>query len=91
MLENFRPGRLDEWGLDYATLSADNPALVLVHISGFGQTGPLARQAGFGSVGEAMGGIRYTTGSPTDRRRGPASASATPWRRCSPWSARWPR
>ena len=64
VLENFRPGRLDEWGLDYATLSADNPALVLVHISGFGQTGPLASQAGFGSVGEAMGGIRYTTGSP---------------------------
>lgn len=64
VLENFRPGRLDEWGLGYDTLSAANPALVLVHISGFGQTGPLARQAGFGSVGEAMGGIRHTTGSP---------------------------
>lgn len=64
VLENFRPGRLDEWGLGYDRLSADNPALVLVHISGFGQTGPLARQAGFGSVGEAMGGIRHTTGSP---------------------------
>ena len=45
-------------------LSAANPRLVLVHISGFGQTGPLAGQAGFGSVGEAMGGIRHTTGSP---------------------------
>ena len=64
VIENFRPGRLDEWGLGYDTLSADNPELVLVHISGFGQTGPLARNAGFGSVGEAMGGIRYTTGSP---------------------------
>jgi formyl-CoA transferase len=64
VLENFRPGRLDEWGLDYAALSAANPALVMVHISGFGQTGPLAGQAGFGSVGEAMGGIRHTTGSP---------------------------
>lgn len=64
VLENFRPGRLDEWGLGYDTLSAQNPALVLVHISGFGQTGPLASQAGFGSVGEAMGGIRHTTGSP---------------------------
>ena len=64
VLENFRPGTLDRWGLDYATLSADNPRLVLTHISGFGQTGPLAGQAGFGSVGEAMGGIRHTTGSP---------------------------
>jgi len=64
VIENFRPGRLDEWGLGYAELSRNNPKLVMVHISGFGQTGPLAGQAGFGSVGEAMGGIRYTTGSP---------------------------
>jgi crotonobetainyl-CoA:carnitine CoA-transferase CaiB-like acyl-CoA transferase len=64
VLENFRPGRLADWGLDYASLAADHPSLVMVHISGFGQTGPLAGQAGFGSVGEAMGGIRYTTGSP---------------------------
>jgi formyl-CoA transferase/succinyl-CoA--D-citramalate CoA-transferase len=64
VLENFRPGRLEQWGLDYASLSAANPKLVMVHISGFGQTGPLAGQAGFGSVGEAMGGIRFTTGSP---------------------------
>ena len=64
VLENFRPGVLDKWGLGYDALSAVNPALVLVHISGFGQTGPLAGQAGFGSVGEAMGGIRHTTGSP---------------------------
>jgi formyl-CoA transferase/succinyl-CoA--D-citramalate CoA-transferase len=64
VLENFRPGVLERWGLDYATLSATNPRLVMTHISGFGQTGPLAGQAGFGSVGEAMGGIRNTTGSP---------------------------
>ncbi|HEX4905444.1 MAG TPA: CaiB/BaiF CoA-transferase family protein [Acidimicrobiales bacterium] len=64
VLENFRPGVLDKLGLDYATLSADNPQLVMTHISGYGQTGPLARQAGFGSIGEAMGGIRHTTGSP---------------------------
>lgn len=64
VIENFRPGRLVEWGLDYDTLSADNKQLVLVHISGFGQTGPLASNAGFGSVGEAMGGIRHTTGDP---------------------------
>jgi formyl-CoA transferase len=64
VLENFRPGTLERWGLDYAALAAVNPKVVLVHISGFGQTGPLAGQAGFGSVGEAMGGIRHTTGSP---------------------------
>src|SRR4051812_2777856 len=64
VLENFRPGVLERWGLDYETLSATNPRLVMTHISGFGQTGPLAGQAGFGSVGEAMGGIRHTTGSP---------------------------
>jgi formyl-CoA transferase/succinyl-CoA--D-citramalate CoA-transferase len=64
VIENFRPGRLDEWGLSYADLAPLNPALVMVHISGFGQSGPLAHQAGFGSVGEAMGGIRHTTGSP---------------------------
>lgn len=63
LLENFRPGRLDEWGIGYSFLSQANPRIVLVHISGFGQTGPLAGQAGFGSVGEAVGGIRYTTGS----------------------------
>ena len=64
VIENFRPGTLDKWGLSYEALRARNPKLVLTHISGFGQTGPLAAQAGFGSVGEAMGGIRYTTGSP---------------------------
>src|SRR3954469_23162696 len=64
VLENFRPGVLERWGLDYQTLSAANPRLVMVHVSGFGPTGPPAGQAGFGSVGEAMGGIRYTTGSP---------------------------
>ena len=64
VLENFRPGVLDRLGLGYAALSAANPTLVMTHISGFGQTGPLAGQAGFGSVGEAMGGIRHTTGSP---------------------------
>ena len=64
VIENFRPGRLDEWGLGYDVLAAANPAVVLVHISGFGQTGPRAGEAGFGSIGEAVGGIRYTTGSP---------------------------
>ena len=64
VLENFRPGVLDRMGLGYDALTPRNPKLVMVHISGFGQTGPLGGQAGFGSIGEAMGGIRFTTGSP---------------------------
>ncbi|MDP1792766.1 MAG: CaiB/BaiF CoA-transferase family protein [Acidimicrobiales bacterium] len=64
VIENFRPGVLAKWGLTYDALAAANPRVILVHVSGFGQTGPLAEQAGFGSVGEAMGGIRHTTGSP---------------------------
>lgn len=64
VLENFRPGQLARWGLDHAALSATNPGLVTVHVSGFGQTGPRAADAGFGSIGEAMGGIRHTTGEP---------------------------
>lgn len=64
VLENFRPGTLSRWGLDYASLSAQTPGIILVHVSGFGQTGPKSDQAGFGSVAEAVGGLRYTTGSP---------------------------
>lgn len=64
VLENFRPGRLAEWGLDYPAMAALNPRIVVVHVSGFGQTGPRAADAGFGSIGEAMGGIRHTTGNP---------------------------
>jgi formyl-CoA transferase/succinyl-CoA--D-citramalate CoA-transferase len=64
VLENFKPGTLAGWGLDYETLAATNPGVVLVHVSGFGQTGPRAAEPGFGSIGEAMGGIRHTTGEP---------------------------
>ena len=64
VLENFRPGRLDEWGLGYQDLRSRNPGIIVVHVSGFGQTGPRAEEAGFGSIGEAMGGIRATTGDP---------------------------
>jgi len=64
IIENFRPGRLAEWGLDYATVAATNPGVIVVHVSGFGQTGPRAAEAGFGSIGEAVGGIRHTTGDP---------------------------
>jgi formyl-CoA transferase len=69
VLENFRPGRLEEWGLGYDSLRNDNPGVIVVHVSGFGQTGPRATDAGFGSIGEAMGGIRATTG---DEDRPPA-------------------
>ncbi|MEO6126002.1 MAG: CoA transferase [Ilumatobacteraceae bacterium] len=64
VLENFRPGRLSEWGMGYEQLAAINPEVIMVHVSGFGQTGPRAAEAGFGSIGEAVGGIRFTTGSP---------------------------
>jgi crotonobetainyl-CoA:carnitine CoA-transferase CaiB-like acyl-CoA transferase len=64
ILENFRPGVLARYGLDYDTVSADNPGVIVTHVSGFGQTGPRADEAGFGSIGEAVGGIRHTTGDP---------------------------
>jgi formyl-CoA transferase/succinyl-CoA--D-citramalate CoA-transferase len=64
VLENFRPGTLEKWGLGYEQLRAENPGIVVVHVSGYGRTGPYAEQAGFGSVAEAVGGIRYTTGYP---------------------------
>ena len=64
IVENFRPGRLVEFGLDYDAVSRTNPGVIVVHVSGFGQTGPRAQEAGFGSIGEAVGGIRHTTGDP---------------------------
>jgi formyl-CoA transferase len=67
VVENFRPGTISRWGLGYDDLAAVNPAIIVVHVSGFGQTGPRAGEAGFGSVGEAMGGIRHTTGDPSLR------------------------
>ena len=64
VVENFRPGTLERWGLDYDSLAADNPGLVMIRVTGFGQTGPYASQPGYGSVGEAMGGLRYVVGEP---------------------------
>jgi len=64
LVENFRPGTLERWNLGYEELSRINPGLVLVRVTGYGQDGPYAQRAGFGSIGEAMGGIRHTTGSP---------------------------
>ncbi len=64
VVENFRPGTLEKWGLGYDALSRDNPALIMVRISGFGQTGPYKDRPGFGAIGESMGGMRYITGYP---------------------------
>src|SRR5436309_5959774 len=64
VIENFRPGTLEKWGLGYDALSAANPGLILLRLSGFGQTGPYRDQPGFGAVGESMGGMRHVTGFP---------------------------
>lgn len=62
LIENFRPGTLDRWGLDRDTLWTINPKLVILRVSAFGQTGPKARQGGFARIFEAMGGLTYITG-----------------------------
>lgn len=64
LIENFRPGTLERWGLDPVALRAENPGLIVVRVSGYGQTGPYADRAGFGGIGEAMGGWRYIVGEP---------------------------
>jgi formyl-CoA transferase len=64
VVENFRPGVLEKLGLGWETLSAENPGLVMLRLSGFGQTGPMAQKPGFGAIGESMGGLRYVTGFP---------------------------
>ncbi|GAA1584960.1 CoA transferase [Actinomadura kijaniata] len=64
LVENFRPGTLERWGLSPEALWADNPGLIITRVTGYGQDGPYAPRAGFGSIGEAMGGIRYVTGDP---------------------------
>ena len=64
LIENFRPGTLEKWGMGYETLSSRNPGLIMARVSGFGQTGPYAERAGYGLIGEAMGGLRYVTGEP---------------------------
>ncbi|MBJ7289009.1 CoA transferase [Williamsia sp.] len=64
VVENFRPGTLERWNLGFEELRADNPGLIMARVSGYGQTGPYSSRAGYGSIGEAMGGIRYVTGDP---------------------------
>ena len=64
VIENFRPGTLEKWGLAYADLARDNRGLIMLRISGFGQTGPMRDQGGFGAIAESMGGMRYVSGFP---------------------------
>lgn len=76
LVENFRPGVLEKWGLGWEELSAVNPGLIMVRISGYGQTGPYRRRAGYGIISEAMSGLRYVTGEP-DRLPSRAAVSLT--------------
>ncbi|MEY4751930.1 MAG: hypothetical protein RIQ60_4144 [Pseudomonadota bacterium] len=64
LVENFRPGTLEGWGMSYEELARDNPGLVMLRISGYGQTGPYRDLPGFGAIGEAMGGLRHLSGEP---------------------------
>ncbi|MDW8260443.1 MAG: CaiB/BaiF CoA-transferase family protein, partial [Gammaproteobacteria bacterium] len=65
LLENFRPGTMEKWGCGYTDLAAVNPRLIMTRVSGYGQTGPYSHRAGFGAIGEAMGGLRYVVGDPS--------------------------
>ena len=64
LIENFKPGTMEKWGLSPETLHKTNPGLIIVRVSGYGQTGPYSERAGFGGIGEAMGGWRYIVGDP---------------------------
>jgi len=64
IIENYRPGVLEKWQLGYTSLRAENPATIMVRLSGYGQTGPMRDLPGFGAIGESMGGLRYVSGHP---------------------------
>jgi formyl-CoA transferase len=64
VLENFRPGTMEKWNLGYEQLKKINPGIIMIRVSGFGQTGPYSKRAGFGAIGESMGGLRYVCGDP---------------------------
>lgn len=65
LIENFRPGTMEKWGLGYDELHKINPRLIMIRVSGYGQTGPYSKRAGYGSIGEAMGGMRNLAGDPS--------------------------
>ena len=77
VIENFRPGVLEKWGLGPADLQKINPALVVLRVTGFGQTGPYAKRRAFGTLAEAMCGLAHQTGEETARRRCRRSVSPT--------------
>lgn len=64
IIENFRPGTMEKWGIGYEDLKRINPGIIMIRVSGYGQDGPYRDKPGFGSIGEAMGGLRYITGEP---------------------------
>ena len=66
LLENFRAGTMEKWGLGYEELKKINPKLIMIRVSGYGQTGPYCKRAGYGSIGEAMGGLRNLAGDPAN-------------------------
>lgn len=74
VLENFRPGTMEKWGLGYEDLIKINPKIIMIRVSGYGQTGPYASRAGYAAIGEAMGGMRYLCGEP-DRQPSRAGLS----------------
>ena len=74
LIENFRPGTLEKWGLGFEALQEINPGLIMIRVSGYGQTGPYSKRPGYASVGEAMGGVRYLIGEP-DRKPSRAGIS----------------
>ena len=74
ILENFRPGTMEKWGLGYEALKKINPKIIMIRVSGYGQTGPYSKRPGYASVGEAMGGVRYLMGDP-DRKPSRAGIS----------------
>ncbi len=76
LIENFRPGQMEKWGLGYDALNAINPRLVMLRISGFGQTGPYSQRPGYGVIGEAVSGLRYINGDP-DRPPGRMATALT--------------
>lgn len=91
LLENFRPGTLENLGLAPEELWQVNPGLIIARVSGYGQTGPDAQKPGYASVAEARGGLRYLNGYPTRRLPARASRSGTVWRRSTHCKAScWP-
>jgi succinyl-CoA:(S)-malate CoA-transferase subunit A len=83
LIENFRPGTMEEWGLGWDVLHAANPKLVMLRVSGYGQTGPYRRRSGFAQIAQAFGGLNYLAGFP-GRNTGAAGHGAAGRLRCQP-------